>query len=98
MSTLMLDMSSWKPENYIFWHYYWSPGRFGYDAIVSNGRFYEYSAISSTGFTTYTEPILKDGLTYKASPYAPKWFDYYQGILYDEIGGRFWESKKIHGF
>ena len=39
--------------------------------------------------TTYTEPILKDGLTYKASPYAPKWFDYYQGILYDEIGGRF---------
>ena len=89
MSTLMLDMSSWKPENYIFWHYYWSPGRFGYDAIVSNGRFYEYSAISSTGFTTYTEPILKDGLTYKASPYAPKWFDYYQGILYDEIGGRF---------
>ena len=89
MSTLVLDLSSWKPESYIFWQYYWSPGRFGYDAIVSNGRFYEYSAISSTGFTTYTEPILKDGLTYKASPYAPKWFDYYQGILYDEIGGRF---------
>lgn len=89
MSTLMLDMSSWKPENYIFWHYYWSPGRFGYDAIISNGCFYEYSTINATGFTTYTEPILKDGMTYKASPYAPKWFDYYQGILYDEIGGRF---------
>jgi len=94
MSTLVLDLSSWKPESYIFWQYYWSPGRFGYDAIVSNGRFYEYSAIRSTGFTTYTEPILKDGLTYKASPYAPKWFDYYQGILYDEIGGRFLGIEK----
>jgi len=94
MSTLMLDLSSWKPENYLFWHYYWSPGRFGYDAIVSNGRFYEYSSINATGFTTYTEPILKDGMTYKASPYAPKWFDYYQGILYDEIGGRFLGIEK----
>ena len=34
MSTLVLDLSSWKPESYIFWQYYWSPGRFGYDAIV----------------------------------------------------------------
>ena len=94
MSTLMLDMSSWKPENYLFWQYYWSPGRFGYDAIISDGRFYEYSTIPSQGFTTYTEPILKDGLTYKASPYAPSWFDYYQGILYDEMGGRFLGIEK----
>lgn len=94
MSTLMLDMSSWKPENYLFWQYYWSPGRFGFDGIISNGRFYEYSTIPSQGFTTYTEPILKDGLTYKASPYAPSWFDYYQGILYDEMGGRFLGIEK----
>ena len=92
--TLMPDMTSWKPENYLFWHYYWSPGRFGFDAIVSGGRFYIYSAISAMGFTTYTEPILKDGLTYRASPYAPKWFDYYQGIVYDEIGGRFLGIEK----
>lgn len=94
MSTLILDMSSWKPENYLFWHYYWSPGRFGFDAIISNGRFYEYSAISSMEFTTYTEPILKEGMTYKASPYAPRWFDYYQGILYDESAGRFLGIEK----
>ncbi len=89
ISTLMADMSDWKPENYIFYHYYWSSGRYGYDAIVSNGRFYEYSAIKVMGFTTYIEPILKDGMTYKASPYAPRYFDYYLAIIYDELGGRF---------
>ncbi|MDE7374882.1 MAG: hypothetical protein K2M86_06125, partial [Odoribacter sp.] len=90
VSTLMRDMSSWKPESYIFWHYYWSPGRQGYEAVVSNGRFYMYNTYDSD-FNTYTEPILENGLTYKASPYAPTWFysgDYW-GILYDEIGGRF---------
>lgn len=88
ISTLFLNMEDWKPENYLYWNYYWSPGRFGYDALISGGRFYIYSAIGES-FTSYTEPIIKDGLTYKASPYAPKWFDYYQGILYDELHGRF---------
>lgn len=89
VSTLVRDLSSWKPESYIFWHYYYSPGRLGYEAVVSNGRFYIYNSIGAYGFTTYTEPILENGMTYKASPYAPTWFDYYSGILYDEIGGRF---------
>lgn len=88
MSTLMRDGKKWKPENYIFWNYQWTPARFGFDAIVSDGRFYEYSPIDP-GFTSYTEPILKDGMTYKASPYAPKWFDYYQGIIFDELRGGF---------
>ena len=89
MSTLMKDMTDWNPENYLFWHYYWSPGYYGFDALISNGRFYIYSAIGDMGFTSYTEPILKDGIEYKASPYGPKWFDYYKGIIYDELGGRF---------
>ena len=99
MSTLVLDLSSWKPESYIFWQYYWSPGRFGYDAIVSNGRFYEYSAIRSTGFTTYTEPILKDGLTYKKHRLMPL-----NGLIIIRVffmmksADVFWESRRIHGF
>ncbi len=97
ISTLMPNLTDWKPENYLFYHYYWSPGRYGYDAIISNGRFYQYSSMGSMGFTTYTEPILKDGMTYKASPYAPRYFDYYLGILYDEIGGRFLCFPKKNG-
>ncbi len=87
ISTLMPDMSSWKPENYHYWQYYFGPGRYGYDVIISNGCFYQYSDMME--FKIYTEPILKDGMTYKASPYAPKYFKHYQGILYDELGGRF---------
>ncbi len=93
IATLFPQMEDWKPENYLYWNYYWSPGRFGFDALISGGRFYLYSAIGKD-FTSYTEPILKDGLTYKASPYAPKWFDYYQGILYDELAGRFLGIEK----
>ena len=89
MSTLMKDMTGLKPENYLLCNYYWSPVYYGFDALISNGRFYLYSAIGDMGFTTYTEPILKDGMEYKASPYGPKWFDYYTGIIYDELGGRF---------
>ncbi|MGP1623140.1 PKD-like family lipoprotein [Bacteroides heparinolyticus] len=97
ISTLMTDMSDWKPENYIFYHYYWSPGRYGYDALISNGRFYEYSVISAMGFTTYIEPILIDGMTYKSSSYAPRYFDYYLAIIYDELGGRFLCFPKKNG-
>lgn len=93
IATLFPQMEDWKPENYLYWNYYWSPGRFGYDALISSGRFYIYSCIGKD-FTSYTEPILKDGLTYKASPYAPKWFAYYQGILYDELAGRFLGIEK----
>ncbi|MEY8686718.1 PKD-like family lipoprotein [Bacteroides sp. AN502(2024)] len=89
ISTLMPDMSNWKPENYLFYHYYWSPARFGYDAIISNGHFYEYSAMGAMGFTTYIEPILKDEMTYRSAAYAPRYFDYYLAIIYDELGGRF---------
>ncbi|MFR3329879.1 MAG: PKD-like family lipoprotein [Odoribacter splanchnicus] len=93
MSTLFTSLNNWKPENYIFWNYYWSPGSEGYDAIISNGHFYMYNPIGQlTGdFTTYTEPILKNGLTYKASPYVPKWIDMFanHGVIYDELAGRF---------
>lgn len=88
ISTLMRDGKTWKPENYIFWHYYWSPGRYGYDVIISDGRFYEYTPIGNMA-SSYIEPVLKDGMTYKSSPYAPKWFDYYQGIIFDEQRGGF---------
>lgn len=87
METLMPDMNDWKPQNYLFFPYYWSPGSRGYDAIISNGKYYEYSSLQ--GFTTYIEAITTNGLAYKASPYAPRWFDYYLGIVYDELGGRF---------
>ncbi|HIY37421.1 MAG TPA: hypothetical protein H9972_12020, partial [Candidatus Paraprevotella stercorigallinarum] len=43
IATLFPQMEDWKPENYLYWNYYWSPGRFGYDALISGGRFYIYS-------------------------------------------------------
>lgn len=90
-STLMYDMSSWKPENYIAWKYYYSPCTYVFDGIISDGRIYEYQATPSTDFPIYTEPILKNGMTYKASPYVPQWYPVwkYQGLIYDEENGRF---------
>lgn len=88
LSTLFRDGKKWNPQNYIFWHYYWSPGRDGYDAIISDGRFYEFTPIG-TGFSAYTEPVLKDGRTYRSAAYAPRWFDYHQGIIFDELRGGF---------
>lgn len=91
ISTLMYDMSSWKPENYISWRYYSSPCTYAFDGIISDGRIYERAATPSSSFPIYTEPILKDGMTYKASPYVPQWYPVwrYQGIIYDEENGRF---------
>ena len=98
MSTLMPDMTDWHPEGYIFWHYWFSPGRYGFDALISNGRFYLYSCIGSMGFTTYVEPITTEGLTYKAAPYAPRYFDYFMALVYDELHGRFlYVSKNNSG-
>ncbi len=90
ISTLMYDMSSWKPENYIAWKYGSSPCTYAFDGIISNGRIYEYQSMPSSDFPIYTEPILKDG-TYKASPYVPKHYPIwrYQGVIYDEENGRF---------
>ncbi len=98
MSTLMPDMYDWHPEGYIFWHYWFSPGRYGFDALVSNGHFYLYSCIGAMGFTTYVEPITTDGLTYRAAPYAPRYFDYFMALVYDELNGRFlYVSKNNSG-
>lgn len=96
MSSLITDGKPWKPENYIFWHYWWSPGRYAYDAIISDGRFYEYTPMETMGikFTSYTEPILKDGRTYKSAKYAPRLFDYKQGIIFDELQGGFVSIEK----
>ncbi len=90
-SSLMYDMSSWKPESYIAWNYAGSPCAYALDGIISDGRIYEYDATPSSNFPIYTEPILKDGMTYKASPYVPKWYPVwrYRGVIYDEEQGRF---------
>ena len=45
-------------------------------------------------FTSYTEPILKDGRTYKSAKYAPRLFDYKQGIIFDELRGGFVSIEK----
>lgn len=93
ISTLLRDGKPWKPQNYVYWNYYWSPGRDGYDVIISDGRFYEYSPISNL-LSYYTEPILRDGRTYKSASYCPKWFDYHQGIIFDELKGGFVSVSK----
>lgn len=94
IKNLIRDGKPYRPQNYLYWNYYWSPGRYGYDAIISDGRFYEYSPIGGAGFNYYTEPILKNGMTYKASPYAPKWYDYHQGLIFDELRGGFIEIEQ----
>lgn len=89
LSMLSTLMASYKPENYLFYDYYWSPLRYGFDAIISDGRFYMRSVIPSLGYNLYTEPIRTNGMTYKASPYAPKMIEYYEGMIYDEEHDRF---------
>lgn len=89
MSTLSMLMDNYKPENYLYYNYYWGPNRDGFDAIISDGRYYLYSVIPSIGFNFYTEPIKRDGLTYKASSYAPRLIQYYKGMVYDEEHDRF---------
>lgn len=89
IATLLQNVEVWEPENYLFYHYYYGASRNGYDAVLSGGRIYFYSVIGSMGFTSYTEPIRKDGLTYRAAPFAPCFFGYCNGIIYDELGERF---------
>ncbi len=84
IATLMLDKKPLKPQNYYYFNYKWCLGR-GFEVIVSDGRFYE-NALLGNG---YTEPIARDGESYKASPYGAKWIWTFAGILYDELKGRF---------
>lgn len=89
LSMLTTLMDSYNPETYLFYDYYWSPLRYGFDAIISDGRYYMRSVIPSLGYNFYTEPIRSGGMTYKASPYAPKMIEYYEGMIYDEEHDRF---------
>lgn len=82
--TLMLDKKPLKIENYFYYHYQWCLGR-GSEVLISDGRFYVNPLLGS-GFT---EPVLKNGETYRASAYAPKWLWTFQGVIYDEQHGRF---------
>lgn len=84
ISTLMLDKKPLKPENYYYFNYYYSLGR-GCEVIISDGRFYE-NTLLGTGFT---EPVARQGETYKASPYGAKWTWTFNGIIFDELKGRF---------
>jgi hypothetical protein len=82
--TLMLDNKPLKPENYFFFSYYWCLGR-GYEVLISDGRYY----INETLGKGFTEPILKDGETYKTSKWGAKWLWTFKGMIYDELHGRF---------
>lgn len=93
MSTLMVDGKTWKPENYIYYSYRGTARAQGYDVLVSDGRVYIYNVFGSYNFTSYTEPIQNNGITYRAAKYMPRyiWGSYYGlGIvIYDELNGRF---------
>ena len=82
--TLMLDKKPLKPQNYYYINYRYSLGK-GFEVIVSDGRFYENSLLGKG----YTEPVSRNGESYKASPYGAKWIWTFAGILYDELKGRF---------
>ncbi len=84
IATLMLDRKPLKPENYFFFDYYWCLGR-GNEILISDGRYY-INALLGDGFT---EPILTNGETYKASPYGPRRLWTFAGMIYDEAKGRF---------
>ena len=102
MSTLMVDGKTWKPENYIYYSYRGTARAQGYDVIVNDGRVYFYNVFGSNNYTSYTEPIKKDGLTYRASKYMPRyiWGSYYgMGIvIYDDLNGRFLYVDKSFKF
>lgn len=93
MTDLMADKKTWNPQNYVYYAYRGTARAQGYDVIISDGRVYFYNVFGSNNFTSYTEPILKDGLTYKAAKYVPRyiWASYYGLgiIIYDESQGRF---------
>lgn len=93
MTTLMPDVTTFNPQSYTYYSYRGTARAQGFDAIVNDGKLYFYNVFGSRNFTSYTEPILKDGMTYQASPYLPKyiWASYYgMGIIiYDELNGRF---------
>ena len=82
--TLMLDKKPLKIQNYFFYDYYWCLGN-GNEVIISDGRFYINKLLGGG----YTEPILKDGETYRCAAYAPKWLWTFQGVMYDELHSRF---------
>lgn len=84
LSSMVLDGKPLHPEGYTYLPY----GTMNYFAelLVSDGRFY----MSSYNQNTFTEPVTRDGLTYRASPYAPRWIPWVvRAVLYDEEHGRF---------
>ena len=83
-STLMLDGKPFKPENYFYFSYYWCLGR-GSEVLISDGRYY-INTLLGNGFT---QPILKDGETYKSAKYGTKYMWLFQGMIYDDLKGRF---------
>ncbi|MBA6152047.1 PKD-like family lipoprotein [Gelidibacter maritimus] len=84
LSTLMFDEKPLQPENYFYFDYYWCLGR-GNEVIISDGRYYINELLGEG----YTEPILKDGETYRASKWGPKQLWTFKGMIYDELNGRF---------
>ena len=84
LSSLILDGKPLKPENYSFIPY-GSLNRFA-EEVISDGRYY----ISNFGYNLFTEPVCRDGLTYQAAPYMPRWLAWgMRGVIYDQLHGRF---------
>ena len=84
LSAMMIDKKPLKPQAYTYLP--WGTMNFFAEVLISDGRYYN----SSFNANQFTEPILRGGLSYRASPFVPRQLQWvFRGVVYDEENGRF---------
>lgn len=84
LSSLVLDGKPLKPMYYAGLP--WGNMTYLSEMLISDGRFY----ISLFGANLFAEPVLRDGMSYQAAPYAVRWLEWsLKAAVYDESQGRF---------